>query len=213
MRQALKFKITNAGRAAILSPPTGLRAAFTHIAIGHGDPAKAPNAAGYQPTGAETALKTEFMRAPLGAGVKPAADQISFAGLIDGNDTGWINEIGLFLQDGTLWALWSEDPTVVQYVDEGGNPVYGATLGYKALGVPYTLSALIVVREIPLDLIDIVVNGPPINLTVNNYDVEFFNLLAVVLDQARALRALEAARLHDARRIADLAARVDRLEG
>ncbi|WP_457798077.1 phage tail-collar fiber domain-containing protein [Methylocystis sp. S23] len=211
-REAIKFKITAAGRAATASPPSGLRAAFTHIAIGKGDAAKPADAAGYQPTGDETALEREFMRAPLSAGSKPAPDQIAFTGQIDGNETGWIHEIGLFLDDGTLWAVWSEDSTVIQRYDEDNQPVYGAPLGYKALGVPFLLSAVVTVQDFDLDSIDIVVNGPPISVTVNRYDSQMLNLLAIVTDRARALHDLEAARRADEARLGDLIERNHALE-
>ncbi len=212
MRDAIKFRITAAGRAAIPQPPASLHAAFSHVAVGRGDAAKPDNAAGYQPTGAETALKREFMRAALGGGVKPAPDQISFAALVDGDATGWINEIGLYLQDGTLFGLWSEDVTVVQRVVDGEN-IYGAPLGYKALGVPYTLAALISVQDFSIDNLDIVVNGPPINITINRYETQISDLLALVTAIYRELRDLEAARRSDEARILSTIGRVRVLEG
>lgn len=210
-RQAIKFKITDAGRDAIVDPPGGIRAVFSHVAIGRGNVTTPPEDGGYQPVGNETALKNEFMRVALGAGVKPAADQISFAGNLDGNATGWINEVGLFLNTGVLWALWSEDPAVIQRYEDD-EPVYGATLGFKTLGVPFLIQSLVTVADIDLDALDVVVNGPPINLTVNLYDAQISNLLAIVTDRARALRDLEAARRLDEARIASLVRRVAQLE-
>ncbi|MFT4098993.1 MAG: phage tail protein [Rhodoblastus sp.] len=201
---AIKFKITDAGRAAIVTPPTGIVAAFAYLAVGMGLPGNAGKGLGYQPTGHETALKAEFMRVPLGAGSKPASDQIQFAATIDGDMTGWINEIGLFLQDGTLFALWSEDPTVIQSVDEEGHATYGAPLGYKAQGIPITIGALIVVQGFDISALPIVVNGAPITLIVNRVEAHLADLLALVIDRARALRNVETISRTAMARIVDL---------
>ena len=208
MTPSLKFTVTDAGRAAIVTPPTGLTAPFAFMAVGGGTVA----GAGYTPTGQETALKSEFMRVPLGAGQKLAPPQIMFAATLDGDNIGWIREIGLFLQDGTLWAIWSEDPTVVQRVDDGGQPVYGAPLGYKTRGIPYTISALVTVQALALDALPIVVGAAPIALNVNLVERHLSNLLALVVDRTRALRDLQEARRADAAFMQQIARRLARLE-
>jgi len=210
----LKFKVTAAGLAAVVSAQAGgLQASFSHVAVGFGV-ASGANGVGYQPTGDETALKNEFLRVALGSGQKPSATQIAFGATLDGDPQGWINEIGLFLSNGTLWAVWSEDPAVQQSVDPAtGAPVFGAPLGYKMRGIAYAFTALVTVQAFALDALQIILNGPPISLQINLYDDQISNLLAIVADRARALHDLERARRADAALIADLTRRVRALEG
>lgn len=209
--RALSFKTTDAGLDAIQTPPLGLTAAFAFLAVGRGIDSGA-NGLGYEPTGHETHLVREFMRVPLSGGVKVSPTQMSFAATLDGPTTGWINEIGLFLQDGTLWALWSQDPTQQYGVDDDDQPIMGAPLGFKANGIAYTISALIAVQRFSLDQLQIVVDGLPIALNVNLVEEHLSNLLALVVHRARGLRKLERARRVDEAHIADLKRRVAALE-
>ncbi|MDE2577964.1 MAG: hypothetical protein KGL46_04085 [Hyphomicrobiales bacterium] len=202
---ALSFKTTQAGLAAIQQPPTGIVAPFAFLAVGSGP--------GYEPTGAEVALKAEFMRVPLGSGQKLTPTQMSFAATLDGANVGWIAEIGLFLQDGTLWALWSQDPAVQHGVDVNGAPAMGAPLGYKAFGIPYTITSIIETRTFSLDALPVVVNGAPMTVNINRVEEHLSDLLALVVDRARVVRKLEAARRADEAKIYSLMRRVSKLEG
>jgi len=188
---ALKFKITQAGLAAILkSANNGFAASFSQLAVGSGQTGT-PNGTGYTPQGTEAALKNEFMRVPLGAGQKVNDLELLFGARLDGNATGWINEIGLFLDDGTLWALWSEDPTVIQRNDPvTGAPVYGAPLGYKSANIPYVIGAMILVDAIPLDALNIVVNAPSITIEFLDAAGVFARLIAADANAASEISLL-----------------------
>ena len=125
----LKFKITKAGVAALFnSSNTGVAAEFSHVAIGDGVLAGSIRQ-GYQPTGDETQLAHEFARIGLGAGQKIGGNTLLFGAVFDGATSGWISEAGLFLADGTLFAVWSESPSVVQRYNDAGEAVFGSPLG------------------------------------------------------------------------------------
>jgi hypothetical protein len=161
----LKFKVTRAGLAALFNAQrTGVQAVFSHVAIGSGVLASGVRR-GYQPSGQETQLAHEFLRAALGAGEKQADNTLLFGALLDGAGGGWIAEAGMMLSDGTLFAVWSEDPTVVQRAGDNGAPVYGAPLGYKTPGVVFALGAVVVFDGVDLQSLTLNIAGPLISVS------------------------------------------------
>lgn len=125
----IRPKITAAGLAAAFNAQnTGLAANITHVAFGDGD------GSSYTPTGAETELANELGRAPVGGGEKDGPSQVLLQGALGDGAEFWIREVGFILEDGTLFALWSEiqengDDTLMAFKKEGRRaaPLSGPT--------------------------------------------------------------------------------------
>ncbi|OKH88099.1 phage tail protein [Thalassospira sp. TSL5-1] len=104
--------LTSAGLAAVAAAHgQGLQAKITHIALGDGgyavrDASNAPLAAAQ----ARTAMQSEQVRVTVYAGAIPGPQQIVVEARIDaGKPNFWVKEVGFFLEDGTLFAIWSSD--------------------------------------------------------------------------------------------------------
>ncbi len=140
---ALRPIITNAGISAVLAASNdGLAAKITHIALGDG---------AYEPTGAETALRSERVRVPIGGGRRIAPHEIEVQALVDTGPSFWVREIGIVLEDGTLLAVWSSQST---------------PLAYKTDGIPLALAYYLALEALPADSVEIEVSGPSVNLTM-----------------------------------------------
>lgn len=150
MSRVLEFEITDGGLAAAFDPTnTGLNMVFSHIALGSG-----LNGQPYTPTGTETALKSEFMRRPVGSGERIAPNEILLQALFDGAETGVIREVGLFTSTGVLFALWSAAP-----------------IGEKYAGVSYIFAESLVLDGIDLARfaagdVSWIAGGPSVNITI-----------------------------------------------
>ncbi|PKR55058.1 phage tail-collar fiber domain-containing protein [Thalassospira marina] len=104
--------LTSAGLAAVAAAHgQGLQAKITHIALGDGgyavrDATDAPLAAAQ----ARTDMQSEQVRVTVYAGAIPGPQQIVVEARIDaGKPNFWVKEVGFFLEDGTLFAIWSSD--------------------------------------------------------------------------------------------------------
>ncbi|SON55821.1 hypothetical protein HDIA_2280 [Hartmannibacter diazotrophicus] len=108
---ALQMTITTAGLAAVIAAQgDGLQATIIEIAVGKGEPAGA-DFVGYEPVETATALVSEAARVPLISGQVLAGKGFRVQAQVPATeDVYTIREIGAFLSDGTLLALWS-DPT------------------------------------------------------------------------------------------------------
>lgn len=139
-------KITRAGmRAVFNSVNTGLQLGLSHIAIGTGQ------GTGYNPTGNETALRSEFQRVAIGGGDYLADFEIIVQALLDGNSQGWVNEVGIFDENGTLFAIWSQ---------------INAPLAYKTANVPFIIALTLAVSEIPANALNVVAQGASVNIAI-----------------------------------------------
>ncbi len=143
--QALIYQITQAGIGALFNAEdSGLQAQFSHIAFGTGI-----DNSGYTPQFAQTALHSEFLRNAIGSGERIANNEILVQAQMEGAGEGRINEIGFFLDDGTLFAIWS-DPA-------GG-------IGEKKAGVPYVFAQTVVIDQVNLDNLEFIAGGPTVNI-------------------------------------------------
>lgn len=118
--------ITNAGLAAIVSSQNdGVNAKITHVAIGSN---------GREPSKAETSLVNERLRVPIAGGERVSDTQIHLTALAEHATLNfWVYEVGFFLEDGTLLAVWSDtDP-----------------LAYKSAGVDLLLAFDLVLSALP----------------------------------------------------------------
>ncbi len=99
--------ITDAGlQAAFNASNTGLAAEITHIALGDH---------GYTPVASQVALGHEVMRVPVADGAPVSPTQIHLTALASGALQFWVKEVGFYLADGTLFAVWSDPAQVLAY--------------------------------------------------------------------------------------------------
>lgn len=164
----LKPKITNAGLSAIFNASnTGLEGYISHVAFGDG------SGGSYQPTGTETALRREKARVAIGGGERETPTQIMIQGVLDEAPQFWIREVGFFLNDGTLFAVWSE-------VDaSSGNDVL---MAYKKDGVPFIFAYGLALSGVPANSVNVQISGPAVNVV---FDREFALIIA---NQSRITR-------------------------
>ena len=98
---------TQAGLQAVFNASnTGLSCEISHIALGD---------AGYTPTDDATALQSEKQRVAVSGAEMIGNDQIHLTATASGNGKYWIKEIGFYLSDGTLLAVYSESDKVLTY--------------------------------------------------------------------------------------------------
>jgi len=98
--------ITQAGlNKAVDASQKGIALKVTHIAAG---------TTGYTPTVTRTALVHEVARIPVSGGKNASPTQIHLTGLFDTGEFA-CRELGFFLEDGTLFALWSHPTNVLFY--------------------------------------------------------------------------------------------------
>ncbi|WP_372000890.1 phage tail protein [Tistrella mobilis] len=175
----LQVVTTSRGRQAVLDADIqGLKLRITHVAAG---------SAGYQPSVSATALRSEFVRAPIAkAEVNKDRYQLNLSAAFTGEEEGWIREIGFFAEDGTLVWLWSSADTA---------------LGYKSAPTRFLVGLSLTVTDVPLGQIEIVDQGQPLELAVQ----------PIADDSATASAALAAAFTDEGRRGLDRDARLDAL--
>ncbi len=134
--------ITSAGLTAVLNATNdGLSARITHVALGD---------AAWTPDNSATALQNERQRVAVSNGSRIQSNQIHITAVENGTVEYWIRELGFFLDDGTLLAVWS-DPD--------------QPLAYKAAGVDVLLAFDLLLSALPDDSVEVVgtggVNLPP----------------------------------------------------
>ena len=104
---ALQPIITTAGLQAVLNATNdGLQAKLTHIALGD---------AGWQPDATATQLQQERQRIPISNSSRLQSNQLHITAVENGDQNYWVREIGLFLADGTLLAVWSDPEKVLAW--------------------------------------------------------------------------------------------------
>ena len=129
---ALTPVITNAGLAAIVSSQNdGVNAKITHVALGS-------NAR--EPSKAENSLVNERLRVPIAGGERVSDTQIHLTALATHATLNfWVYEIGFFLEDGTMLAVWADtDP-----------------LAYKSAGVDLLLAFDLVLSALPAESVTV----------------------------------------------------------
>ncbi len=133
--------ITDAGLAAAFSASNaGLAAEITHVALGAG---------AYAPNPARTGLAQERMRVPVAGGRRLSGAQIHVTALADGPQSFWIREVGFYLADGTLFAVWSDAKQ---------------PLAWKEANVQLLLAFDLALSAIPAGSITIAPGGQNLNL-------------------------------------------------
>lgn len=91
--------LTQAGiTASFNASQDGLSAKIAHIAIGD---------ARYTPDESQTGLSSERLRMPIASGRVVDGHTLHVTATFDGAEEFWIGEVGFFLEDGTLLAVFS----------------------------------------------------------------------------------------------------------
>ncbi len=125
MSATLTPVITLAGLNAVFnSHNNGLDATIAEIALGD---------AAWTPDNTATALHNEKRRIPV-SGERVNNAQIHLTGVEDGNDLEyWVRELGFYLADGTLLAIWSNDNQALAYKSAGVDLLLAFDLALTAL--------------------------------------------------------------------------------
>lgn len=162
MSLSLVPEITQVGLQAVWNTTnTGISAEISHIGLGD---------AGYVPSKAQTALQSEKRRIPVAGGEQAGPQQIHVTGIEDGADEYWIREVGFYLSDGTLFAVWSSTD---------------GPLAYKAGGVDLVVAFDLALSALPADSITVSTTGS-LNLFLAG---ELTRLAtAIIANQAREMR-------------------------
>lgn len=139
--------ITEQGLQAVFnSNNNGVEATISHIALGDHAYSVATNENGLA---SQTALRNEQQRVPIADGRRVTPQQIDMSFVADGPDAFWVRELGFYLQDGTLFAVWS-------------NP--DKALAYKSDLVPLIAGLELVLSTLPADSVTVHSNGLPLQL-------------------------------------------------
>lgn len=158
MSTPLQPLITKAGLAAIWNATkTGVSAEITHIGLG---------SAGYKPSDEQKALRTQEGKYPIAGGEQLSSTLIHLTAIADDGKAFWVREIGFFLSDGTLLAVWSDADTPLTY-----------KAGKDEVLLAYDLS----LQALPADSVTINSTAAGLNLT----------LAAPLAAQAAAMIAVE----------------------
>lgn len=143
MSTGLQPVITKAGLAAILTATkTGLSAEISHIALG---------SQAYTPSADQKTLRNEVARFPISSGEKLSSTLLHLTAVADGTTGYWVKEIGIFLKDGTLLAVWS-------HLTEA--------LSYKAANIDLLLAYDLSLAALPADSVTITSTAAGLNLTL-----------------------------------------------
>ena len=143
MSTGLQPVITKAGLAAILTATkTGLAAEISHIALG---------SQAYTPSAEQKTLRNEVARFPISSGEKLSSTLLHLTAVADGATAYWVKEVGIFLKDGTLLAVWS-------HLTEA--------LAYKAANIDLLLAYDLSLAALPADSVTITSTAAGLNLTL-----------------------------------------------
>lgn len=148
MSGAVVCTITNAGLAALKNAQnTGLQAVIAQLAVGQGVAGAGGTFAGYVPTAAQVALKSETARVPILAG-SAIADAIGSRLVAQvpassAPDQYYINEVAAVLDSGVLLAIWSDPSKALA----GKTPYADVELNFDLIlqGIPASLLTVNVV--------------------------------------------------------------------
>lgn len=143
MSTGLQPVITKVGLAAILTATkTGLSAEIGFIALG---------SQAYTPSADQKTLRNEVARFPISSGEKLSSTLLHLTAVASGTTGYWVREIGIFLTDGTLLAVWS-------HLTEA--------LAYKAANIDLLLAYDLSLAALPADSVTITSTAAGLNLTL-----------------------------------------------
>ena len=114
--------ITDVGKQAIFKKDLdGIKIQISHIALGSGR---------YTPSTTQTTLEAEELREVfLSSEVDKENYQITLNSIFrDKSKEFWVTEVGFFLEDGTLFAVWSHAEIALSYKSKFSEPLFALNL-------------------------------------------------------------------------------------
>lgn len=138
MPDYLSIAITKAGKEAAFNVSnTGFELEISHIAFGD---------VGWNPVNDDeaTELRNEILKVPIISGEKLGRSQIHLNAKLDGDAEFIIREVGIFLSDGTLFGVYSNE---------------SQDLAHKTSGVELILTFDLILSTLPPDSVSIVIEG------------------------------------------------------
>lgn len=140
MTEALIPVITTRGLAAVFNAQgDGFSTRITHIALGDYGHIASKN---------EIGLTSERLRVPIADGERISDHQIHVTALADDTKEFWVKEVGFFLEDGTMLAIWSsKDP-----------------LAYKSKAIPLLLGFDLALEALPAQSVTVISTGAGLSL-------------------------------------------------
>ena len=137
MTQPFQPVVTQAGLQAVFNATnSGFQANVTSIGLGEG---------GWTPDQSASSLKSEKRRIAIGSSNPISDTQIHLTAIEEGNEHSyWVREVGFYLDDGTLLAIWS-------------NPDH--PIAFKAAGVDLLIAFDLALGALPKDSINVIGTG------------------------------------------------------
>jgi hypothetical protein len=146
MSTVLSPTITTAGLQAVFNASNnGLQAKISAVALGEGS---------YIPTQDRTELDDERNRVPIASGQLATATQIHLNVIDDSDKAFWVCEVGFFLEDGTLFAVYSQPSTSES----------NQALAYKSPQIDLLLAFDLALSGVPADSVTIIDQGADLNI-------------------------------------------------
>lgn len=143
MSAILTPTITEVGLQALFNAQSdGLQARISAIALGDG---------AYTPTQTRTGLSSEKNRINILSGSLVSPTQIHLSVIDDSNKTFWVREVGFYLDDGTLFAVYSEPDKA---------------LAYKSPEVDLLLAFDLALAGVPAGSVNIIDQGVDLNILI-----------------------------------------------
>ena len=156
MTTTLQPKITQQGLEAVFNQSKdGFAAKITHVALGGTDKAEdkgysvAVNNNGYA---TQTKLINEQQRVEVADGRQVGAHQIDISFIAEGEKSYWLQELGFYLEDGALFAIWS-DPDYV--------------LAWKSANVPLIIGLELLLSALPANSVTVTPGDTPLQLVMS----------------------------------------------
>ncbi|WP_281545903.1 phage tail protein [Grimontia sp. SpTr1] len=141
MSTVLVPTLTEAGLQALFNATQdGLDAKITQVGLGEG---------AYAPDQTRTVLESEVHRLSIASGKRVGAHQVHLNVIDDTDHAFWVREVGFYLDDGTLLAVYS--------ASEGA-------LAYKSPTIDLVLAFDLSLNGIPADSINVVDTGADLNI-------------------------------------------------
>ncbi|MEL8055044.1 MAG: phage tail protein [Pseudomonadota bacterium] len=139
--------LTNAGLAAAVNASSnGLQITVTEVALGNYGYSVDVNAAG---RAIQTELRNEIQRVELQSATNIDSYSVELGFIAEGTPNFWVREFGFYLDDGTLFAVWSDPNNALAFKSEDNPLIVGFELSLTAL---------------PPGTVAFEANGPPLEL-------------------------------------------------
>ena len=172
---ALQPTLTDVGmQAAFNASNSAIQVEITHIAAGNQGYTVTTNANGLS---TRTRLVSEQERTEIRGGGKSGPRQLNLSFALDNSSDYWVRELGFYLADGTLFAIWS-------HADR--------PLGHKAADVPWVIGLDMEINALPADSVTITPSGAPLEILMTPQMVAIGSALAnMQLEQLRQAEQIQ----------------------